>query len=95
MPARGQQADRNWFNNLNWGPDKVAAERVQILKTGNMGFTTEVSGCWSCIHEIYESVINRIRTEFPHADDITMLGGHSSQLPERHQHVLRLRLQRR
>ncbi len=25
-----------WFNNLNWGPDKVAAERVQILKTGNM-----------------------------------------------------------
>ena len=32
-----------WFNNLNWGPDKVAAERVQILKTGNMGFTTEVS----------------------------------------------------
>lgn len=21
-----------WFNNLNWGPDKVAAERVQILK---------------------------------------------------------------
>lgn len=53
-----------WFNNLNWGPDKVAAERVQILKTGNMGFTTEVSGCWSCIHEIYESVINRIRTEF-------------------------------
>ena len=56
----------------------MAAERVQILKTGNMGFTTEVSGCWSCIHEIYESVINRIRTEFPHADDITMLGGHSS-----------------
>ena len=43
-----------------------------------MGFTTEVSGCWSCIHEIYESVINRIRTEFAHADDITMLGGHSS-----------------
>lgn len=41
---------KTWFNNLNWGPDKVAAERVQILKTGNMGFTTEVSGCWSCIH---------------------------------------------
>ncbi len=52
-----------------------------------MGFTTEVSGRWSCIHEIYESVINRIRTEFPHADDITMLGGHLSQLPERHQHT--------
>ncbi len=67
-----------WFNNLNWGPEKVAAERVQILKTGNMGFTTEVSGNWSCIHEIYENVIRRIRDEFPSAQDITMLGGHSS-----------------
>lgn len=67
-----------WFNNLNWGPDKVAAEREQILRTGNMGFTTEVSGDWSSINAIYENVIRRIRTEFPHADDITMLGGHSS-----------------
>ncbi|NWC61778.1 FAD-binding oxidoreductase [Cedecea sp. P7760] len=67
-----------WFNNLNWGPEKVAAERVQIMKTGNMGFTTEVSGSWSCIHEIYHNVIERIRNEFPHAGDITMLGGHSS-----------------
>lgn len=65
-----------WFNNLNWGLDKVAAERVQIFKTGNMGFTTEVFGCWSCIYEIYESVINCICTEFLHADDITMLGGY-------------------
>ncbi|WP_158783177.1 FAD-binding oxidoreductase [Pantoea sp. BAV 3049] len=67
-----------WFNNLNWGPDKVAAEREQILRTSNMGFTTEVSGDWSSIHAIYENVIRRIRTEFPHAGDITMLGGHSS-----------------
>lgn len=67
-----------WFNNLNWGPEKVAAERVQIMKTGNMGFTTEVSGDWSCIHQIYENVLTRIRNEFPYADHITMLGGHSS-----------------
>lgn len=67
-----------WFNNLNWGPDKVAAERVQIMKTNNMGFTTEVSGDWGSINAIYENVIRRIREEFPHADDITMLGGHSS-----------------
>ncbi|KGT89532.1 FAD-linked oxidoreductase [Erwinia typographi] len=77
-----QQVDsaliEQWFNNLNWGPDKVAAEREQILRTGNMGFTTEVSGDWSSINAIYENVIRRIRTEFPHADDITMLGGHSS-----------------
>lgn len=67
-----------WFNNLNWGPDKVAAERVQIMKTSNMGFTTEVSGDWASINIIYENVIHRIRAEFPHAGDITMLGGHSS-----------------
>ena len=67
-----------WFNHLNWGPDKVAAERVQIMKTNNMGFTTEVSGDWGSINKIYENVIHRIRHEFPHADDITMLGGHSS-----------------
>ncbi len=68
----------SWFNNLNWGPEKVAAERVQIMKTNNMGFTTEVSGDWGCINAIYENVIRRIRDEFPHAGDITMLGGHSS-----------------
>jgi alkyldihydroxyacetonephosphate synthase len=67
-----------WFNNLNWGPEKVAAERLQIRKTNNMGFTTEVSSDWASIHTIYENVIRRIRAEFPHADDITMLGGHSS-----------------
>ncbi|OON40912.1 FAD-binding oxidoreductase [Izhakiella australiensis] len=67
-----------WFNNLNWGPEKVAAEREQILRTNNMGFTTEVSGDWSAIHAIYNNVIQRIRQTFPHAKDITMLGGHSS-----------------
>lgn len=67
-----------WFNNLNWGPEKVEAERLQIMKTNNMGFTTEVSSDWASIHTIYENVIRRIRAEFPHADDITMLGGHSS-----------------
>jgi FAD/FMN-containing dehydrogenases len=43
-----------------------------------MGFTTEVSGDWSTINAIYENVLKRIRNEFPHAQDITMLGGHSS-----------------
>ena len=43
-----------------------------------MGFTTEVSGNWSCIHEIYQNALKRIKAEFPHYDDITMLGGHSS-----------------
>lgn len=72
------QIIENWFNNLNWGPEKVAQEREFIKKNLNMGFTTEVSGSWSCIQPIYEKTIQRILNEFPHADDLTMLGGHSS-----------------
>ena len=68
----------NWFNHLNWGPDKIAEEREMIRKNLHIGFTTEVSGNWDCINDIYINVIKRIRNDFPHMDDITMLGGHSS-----------------
>jgi alkyldihydroxyacetonephosphate synthase len=64
-----------WFENLNWDPIKVEEERREIKETNNIGFTTEVSGTWSNINEIYENCIKRIRQEIP---DITMLGGHSS-----------------
>jgi alkyldihydroxyacetonephosphate synthase len=64
-----------WFADLNWGPDKIAQERIEIAETQNIGFTTEVSGCWDCINEIYESVVARVPEEVP---DITMIGGHSS-----------------
>ncbi|GAB3792270.1 FAD-binding oxidoreductase [Virgibacillus kimchii] len=66
---------QHWFENLNWDPAKVEEERKEIKETNNIGFTTEVSGTWSNIYEIYENCIQRIRKEIP---DITMLGGHSS-----------------
>ena len=69
---------QKWFEHLNWGPEKVAAEREYIKKHLNMGFTTEVSGNWSCINEIYENALKRLKADFPHYKDITMLGGHSS-----------------
>jgi alkyldihydroxyacetonephosphate synthase len=68
----------NWFNHLNWGPEKIAEERELIRKNLHIGFTTEVSGNWDIINSIYENVLKRIREDFPHIDDITMLGGHSS-----------------
>ena len=68
----------NWFNHLNWGPEQIAQERELILKTLNMGFTTEISANWDSINMIYENAIKRIRKDFPHIDDLTMLGGHSS-----------------
>jgi len=66
---------QNWFENLNWDPSKVIEERQEIKETDNIGFTTEVSGSWGVINDIYERCIKRVREEIPH---ITMLGGHSS-----------------
>jgi alkyldihydroxyacetonephosphate synthase len=68
----------DWFYGLNWGPDKISAEREFIKKHMQMGCTTEVAGNWSCINEIYENAIKRIRNEFAHIKDLTMLGCHSS-----------------
>lgn len=67
-----------WFDNLNWGPDKIKAEQDTMLAEQRLGYTTEVSADWSSVGAIYDAVMHRIRTEFPHAADLTMLGGHSS-----------------
>ena len=64
-----------WFGKLNWGAEQIAQEREEIRATQNIGITTEVSGCWDCIYEIYDSACKRIMAEVP---DITLIGGHSS-----------------
>lgn len=68
----------NWFNHLNWGPEQLLEEREFIRKNHNMGFTTEVSCNWDSLNAIYKNSITRISEEFPYADDLTMLGAHSS-----------------
>jgi len=67
-----------WFANLNWGMDKIIAEQEWMLREHNLGYTTEISANWSDIGEIYRQAIHRIRTEYPYAGDLTMLGAHSS-----------------
>lgn len=64
-----------WFAGLNWGPEQIAEEREEIKATKNIGITTEVSGCWDCIYEIYKTACDRIMEEVP---DMTLMGGHSS-----------------
>lgn len=66
----------NWFNNLNWDVSKIEEEREEIRETLINGFTTEVSGNWSAINDIYENAVARIRDEIP--AQFTLLGGHSS-----------------
>ncbi len=65
----------DWFDDLVWGPDKVAREDERIRTTHNVNRTTEISADWSTINGIYEAVLPRIRREIK---GITLLGGHSS-----------------
>ena len=69
------QVISDWFDDLVWGPDKVTQEDNRIFTTRNVNRTTEISADWSSINDIYETVLPRIRAEFP---SITLLGGHSS-----------------
>jgi alkyldihydroxyacetonephosphate synthase len=69
---------RAWFEGLNWGQDKIDAEKQVMRETSHLGYTTEVSVDWSRTAELYDAVMTRIRTTFPRAGDLTMLGAHSS-----------------
>ena len=38
---------RRWFEDLNWGQDKIDAEKADMLAHARLGYTTEVSVDWS------------------------------------------------
>jgi alkyldihydroxyacetonephosphate synthase len=69
---------QEWFENLNWGQDKIDAEQADMLQNARLGYTTEVSVGWSGASDLFRSVMTRIRRDFPRAGDLTMLGAHSS-----------------
>lgn len=73
-----EQRIRAWFENLNWGQDKIDAEKDDMLRNSRLGYTTEVSVDWSRTSGLFDAVMTRIRTEFGRAGDLTMLGAHSS-----------------
>ncbi|MGL5347547.1 MAG: FAD-binding oxidoreductase [Peptostreptococcaceae bacterium] len=69
----------NWFNHLNWSQQDIDDEyQGMIDNDSHAGFTTEISADWETIPKIYHNVMERVRREFDRADDLTMLGGHSS-----------------
>src|SRR6202012_3224777 len=39
-----------WFGHLNWGQDKIDAEKADMLARCHLGFTTEVSVDWSRVN---------------------------------------------
>ena len=67
-----------WFAGLNWGQDKIDAEKQSMLETSHLGYTTEVSVDWSRTAELYDAVMARITTDFDRVADLTLLGAHSS-----------------
>lgn len=69
----------DWFNHLNWSQKDIDDEVQEMIDNdSHSGYTTEISADWETIPKIYHNVMNRIRTEFRQADDLVMLGGHSS-----------------
>ena len=68
---------RAWFTGLNWGPDKIEAEKQSMRDRPHLGYTTEVSVDWSRTAELYDAVMARMR-DFERYDDLTLLGAHSS-----------------
>jgi alkyldihydroxyacetonephosphate synthase len=69
---------QQWFENLNWGQDKIDAEKAAMLEHHHLGYTTEISVDWSRVAGLFDAVMSRIRREFPRVGDLTMLGAHSS-----------------
>ncbi|MEO7078333.1 MAG: FAD-binding oxidoreductase [Rhodococcus sp. (in: high G+C Gram-positive bacteria)] len=67
-----------WFDHLNWDQRSIDAEKEQMIAESHLGYTTEVSIDWSRVNELYVAVMERVRTTFPRASDLTMLGAHSS-----------------
>lgn len=67
-----------WFDHLNWDQRSIDAEKAEMIAHAHLGYTTEVSVDWSHVDDLYRAVLDRVRTEFPRAADLTMLGAHSS-----------------
>jgi alkyldihydroxyacetonephosphate synthase len=76
-PVPAQRIEQ-WFSQLNWGPERIEAEKAEMLASSHLGYTTEVSVAWSRTAELYDNVMSRIESTFPRAADLTMLGAHSS-----------------
>lgn len=73
------QLIEDWFNHLNWTQKDIDDEFETMKKFDRHdGFTTEISADWETIVKIYNNVMKRVRSEFSRAEDLTMLGGHSS-----------------
>lgn len=79
IEAVDPQLIADWFNQLNWSQQDIDDEfQGMIENDAHDGYTTEISADWETIPKIYDNVMERIQKQFPRANDLTLLGGHSS-----------------
>ena len=68
-----------WYAGLNWSQQDIDDEFEGMMENdSHAGFTTEISADWETIPKIYHNVIQRIKKEYHRAEDLILLGGHSS-----------------
>ena len=73
------QLIENWFNQLNWTQQTIDDEIQGMIDNDKHDATPpKFPQIGKQLRKSTTTLIDRIRNEFPRANDLTMLGGHSS-----------------
>lgn len=64
-----------WLGRRNYTDKTIADERVEILETKKVYFSTEICATWSNIHKIYDAVMANVPQIIP---NLIVFGGHAS-----------------
>jgi alkyldihydroxyacetonephosphate synthase len=64
-----------WLGRRNYTDQTIADEKVEILETKKVYFSTEICATWSNIHKIYDAVMANVPQTIP---NLVVFGGHAS-----------------
>lgn len=64
-----------WLGRRNYTDQTIADERVEIMETKKVYFSTEICATWSNIHKIYDAVMAKVPQTIP---NLIVFGGHAS-----------------
>ncbi len=64
-----------WMGRRNYTDQTIADEKVEIMETKKVYFSTEICATWSNIHKIYDAVMARVPQIIP---NLIVFGGHAS-----------------
>lgn len=64
-----------WLGRRNYTDQTIADEKVEIMETKKVYFSTEICATWSGIHKIYDAVMAKVPQTIP---NLVVFGGHAS-----------------